>query len=60
MLTFQHAQCLHLMYAEVSWAVVSLGTQVQPQIRIDLNYLAGYSSVSYDPVFDKAVRIEFL
>ena len=60
MLAFQHAQCLHLMYAEVSWAVVSLGTQVQPQITIDLDYFPGYSSVSYDYAFDKAIGIEFI
>ena len=59
-LAFQHAQCLHLMYAEVSWAVVSLGTQVQPQITIDLDYFPGYSSVSYDYAFDKPIGIEFI
>ena len=29
---FRHIQCLHLMYAEVAWVLVSSGTQVQPQI----------------------------
>ena len=30
-LTFQHIQYLHLMYAEVAWVLVSSGTQIQPQ-----------------------------
>ena len=48
------------MYAEVSWVLVSSGTQVQLEITIDLEYLPGYFSISYDYVFDKAVGIEFL
>ena len=28
---FQVHQCLHLMYAEVAWVLVSLGTEVQSQ-----------------------------
>ena len=47
-LTFQHIQCLHLMYAEVAWVLVSLGTQVEPQIIPDPDYLPDYLSVSYD------------
>ena len=47
-LTFQHIQCLHLMYAEVAWVLVSSGTQVQPQIIPDPDYLPDYLSVSYD------------
>ena len=47
-LIVQHIQCLHLMYSEVSWVVVSLGTQVQSQMIIDLDYLPDYLSVSYD------------
>ena len=43
-LTFQHIQCLHRMHAEVAWVLVSLGTQVKPQIILDPDYL----SVSYD------------
>ena len=31
-LTFRHIECLHLIYAEVAWVLVSLGTQVQSQI----------------------------
>ena len=49
-LTFQHIQCLHLMYAEVAWVLVSSGTQVQPQIIPDPDYLPDYLSVSYDYV----------
>ena len=36
------------MYAEVAWALVSSGTQVQPQIIPDPGYLPDYLSVSYD------------
>ena len=39
------------MYAEVAWALESLGTQVQPQIIPDPGYLPDYLSVSYD--YDK-------
>ena len=37
-----------LMYAEVAWVLVSSGTQVQPQIILDPDYLPDYLSVSYD------------
>ena len=47
-LTFRHIQCLHLVYAEVAWVLVSLGTQVQPQVILDPDYLSDYLSVSYD------------
>ena len=47
-LTFRHIQCLHLMYAEVAWELVSLGTQVQLQVILDPDYLPDYLSVSYD------------
>ena len=47
-LTFRHIQCLHLMYAEVVWVVVSSGTQVQPQVKLNPDYLPDYISVSYD------------
>ena len=40
-LIFWCIQCLYLMYSEVAWVLVSLGTQVQPQIIL-------YLSVSYD------------
>ena len=47
-LTFQHIQCLYLMYAEVAWVLVSLGTQVQRQIILDPDYLPDYFFVSDD------------
>ena len=47
-LAFQHIQCLHLMYAKVAWVLVSSGTQVQPQVMLDPDYLPNYLSVSYD------------
>ena len=47
-LTFRHIQCLHLMYAEIAWVLVSSGTQVQPQVILDPDYLPDYLSVSYD------------
>ena len=37
-----------MMYAEVAWVLVSSGTQVQPQIIPDPDYLPDYLSVSYD------------
>ena len=66
-LTFQHIQCLHLMYAEVAWVLVSSGTQVQPQIILDPDYLPDYLFVSddyeitmitrqNDPIFSSALR----
>ena len=36
------------MYAEVAWVLVSSGTQVQPKIIPDPDYLPDYLSVSYD------------
>ena len=36
------------MYAEVAWVLVSSGTQVEPQIIPDPDYLLDYVSVSYD------------
>ena len=50
-LTFQHIQCLHMMYAEVAWVLVSSETQVQPQIIPDPDYLPDYLSV-YRKHFD--------
>ena len=47
-LTFQHIQCLHLMYAEVAWVLVFSGTQVQPQITLNPDYLPDYLFVSDD------------
>ena len=36
------------MYAEVASVLVSSGTQVQPQMILDPDYLPDYPSVSYD------------
>ena len=47
-LIFRHIQCLHLMYAEVAWVLVSSETQVQPQIILDPDYFPEYLFVSYD------------
>ena len=47
-LTFRHIQYLDLMYAEVAWVLVYSGTQVQPQVILDPDYLPDYLSVSYD------------
>ena len=47
-LIFRHIQCLHLihdlMYFEVAWVLASSGTQVQPQIILDPDYLPDYLS----------------
>ena len=47
-LIFPHIHCLHLMNSDVAWVLVSSGTQVQPQIILDPDYLPDYISVSYD------------
>ena len=39
LLIFWYSQCLHLMYSELAWVQVSLKTQVQPQIKIEPDYL---------------------
>ena len=36
------------MYSEVAWGLASLGSQVQPQVILDPDYLPEYLSVSYD------------
>ena len=46
-LTFRYIQRLHLVYAEIAWALVSSGTQVQKQLILDPDYLPEYLSVSY-------------
>ena len=43
----RHIQCLHLMYSEVAWVLVSSETQAQPQKVLDPDYLPDYLSVSY-------------
>ena len=47
-LVFRHIQCLHLMNSEIAWVLVSSGTQVQPQIILNPDYIPDYLSVSYD------------
>ena len=54
-MTFQHIQCLHLMYAVVAWVLVSLAVLVQPQIILDPGYLLDYISVSYDYDVNKII-----
>ena len=49
-LTFWHIQCLHLIYAEIAWVLVSSGIQVQLQVILNPDYLPDYLSVSYDCV----------
>ena len=61
-LTFRHIQYLHLMYAEVAWVLllVSSGTQVQPQIILNPDYLPDYLSISYDYGFTDMPPCEWL
>ena len=59
-MTFQHVQYLHLMYAEVAWVLVSSGTQVQPQIIPDPDYLPDYLSISYDYAKISSAKVEVL
>ena len=47
-LTFRHIKCLHMMYAEIAWVLVSSRTQVQPQVILDPDYLLDHLSVSCD------------
>ena len=47
-LIFRYIQCLHLINSEVAWVLVCSGTQVQPQIILDPDYLTDYLSVSFD------------
>ena len=46
-LIFRYFQYLHLMYSKLAWVVVFSGTQVQPQIILEPDYLSDYLSVSY-------------
>ena len=50
-LIFRHIQCLDLMNTEVAWVLVSSGTQIQPQILLDPDYLPDYLSISCDYKF---------
>ena len=47
-LIFQYFICLHLMYCEVAWVLVPLGTQVQTQIILKADNLPNYLSFSDD------------
>ena len=47
-LIFRYFQCLHLMHSEVVWLLVFSGTQFQPQIILQPDYLPDCFSVSYD------------
>ena len=47
-LIFRDIPCLHLIYFEVTWVLVSSGTQAQPQTILDPDYRPDYLSVSYD------------
>ena len=51
-LIVQHIECLPLMYSEVAWALVlkNSGTQAQPQVILNPDYLPDYLSVFYDYV----------
>ena len=40
---FRHNQCLHLMYAEVIWVIVSSGTQNQLQIILETTFQIMFS-----------------
>ena len=43
-----HIQCLHLMYFDVVWVLVSSGAQLQQQMILDSDCLPDYLSVSFD------------
>ena len=47
----RHIQCLHLIYSEVVWVLVSSETPVKPQTILDTDYLPDYLFVSYGYVF---------
>ena len=55
---FRYIQCLHLMYSEVAWVLVSSETQFQPQIILVPDYLPDYLSVSYDYNSKKVIVID--
>ena len=59
-LILRHIQCLHLMYSEVAWVLVSSGTHIQPQIILDPDYLPDYLSVYYDYGFTSTVEYGIL
>ena len=45
------------MYAEVAWVLVSLRTQVQPQIILDPDYVPDDLSISYDYDWNKGLKL---
>ena len=47
-LIFRNMQCLHLMYAEIAWVLLSSRTQIQSQMILDPDYLPDYIFVSPD------------
>ena len=53
-------QCLQLMYAEGALVLVSSGTQFQPQVILDPDYLPDYLSVSYDNDDNLKNEIQFI
>ena len=59
-MTFQHIQCLHLMYAEVAWVLVSSGTHVQRQVILDPDYIPDYVSVSYNYMAPGSINMPIL
>ena len=52
-LVSSHIQCFNLTYSEVALVLVSLGTQVWPQVILDLDFLPDHLSVSYDYDWNK-------
>ena len=58
-LIFQYFLCLHLIYCEVAWVLVPLGTQVQTQMILKADYLPDYLSFS-DDVFINITFHQFL
>ena len=47
------------MYSKVAWVLVSSGTQVQPQVILDPDYLLDYLSVSYDNVIIVILQVSY-
>ena len=52
-LIFRHIQRLRLINSKVAWLLVSLRTQVQPQVILDPDYLPDYLFIFYDYAFNK-------
>ena len=57
-LIFRNIQCLHLVNFEVAPVPVSSGTQVQPQIIQDQDYIPDNLCVSYDYGENKFKQVE--